>query len=150
MFNRFIAFHMAGVNFLCHQFTIFNSFHYTPWQHFFGPFSGGAWSDPHRTNYMPRRAFSQWPRHAWLPPGPDSHRSLDDCFEGSDGWNLLRVMVKAIMLRKLSPDLEHVLQLAPPQNNIDHLVLGEGAGPSHIWNNLHVLNHYHNHYMTTI
>ena len=34
------------------------------------------------------------------------------------------------MLRILLPDLEHVLQLAPPQNDIDHLVLGEGAGPA--------------------
>ena len=110
MFNKFIAFHMARVNFLRHQFTMFNSFHHIPRQHFFGPFSAGAWS----TQYTPRRAATQWPRHAWFPPSPDSHRSLDVWFEGSDGWNLLRVMVKAIMLRKRSPDLEHVLQLAPP------------------------------------
>ena len=36
------------------------------------------------------------------------------------------------MLRKLPSDLEHVLKLAPPQNDIDHLDLGEGAGPAHI------------------
>ena len=46
------------------------------------------------------------------------------------------------MLRKLPPDLEHVLVLAPPERDLDHLVLGERAGPAHIWNNLHVSNHY--------
>ena len=88
MFNKFIAFHMAGVNFLCHQFTIFNSFHHIPRQHFFRPFF--------RQHFFSAAFF------------------------------------QAFFFRKLSQDLEHVLQLAPPQNDIDHLDLGEGAGPSHI------------------